>query len=648
MKKIAQFLFGNLSILKKMLVIGFTTFLSFILLSLFFLNKEKEMMINEKKLKLINLVELSYSLLDKEYSRYKSGEISENTAKQNALRLISSLKYNSKNYIWINSASKTTPKMISHPVASLIGKTLDDKKFECVTKLEFGDDSSKSRNINNENIFKMSVEVTSKAGSGFISYLWNKNVNDKNPSPKLSYVKHFKQWGWILGTGIYIDDVNEQFYANTMKAVLIIAIVLVLLSIIFTMIVSDIVIKVKSLNFGLSSFFDYLNRKSDDVDFREINFNDEFGEMSKLIYLNIEKTKKGIDEDRELISETIIVLSEFAKGDLFQRLDINVSNPALMQLKDVLNKMAINLEQNIDNVLNILEEYSNYNYLNKINKKDLKEHLLGLANGVNNLGDSITHMLIENKSNGITLDKSSNTLLTNVKTLNENSTNAAVALEETAAALEEVTSNISSNTENVMRMSNFANELIVSAKNGQSLAKQTTSSMDQINIQVTAINDAIIVIDQIAFQTNILSLNAAVEAATAGEAGKGFAVVAQEVRNLASRSAEAAKEIKDIVEKATIKANQGKNISNQMIDGYNELNENINKTLDTISQVEMASKEQLVGIEQINDAVASLDQQTQQNALIASNTQKVANDTDLISKKVINSVNLKKFNDKVN
>ncbi|MCT7608932.1 methyl-accepting chemotaxis protein, partial [Aliarcobacter butzleri] len=92
-------------------------------------------------------------------------------------------------------------------------------------------------------------------------------------------------------------------------------------------------------------------------------------------------------------------------------------------------------------------------------------------------------------------------------------------------------------------------------------------------------NDSISVIDQIAFQTNILSLNAAVEAATAGEAGKGFAVVAQEVRNLASRSAEAAKEIKAIVENATNKANQGKEIATNMIDGYKELNQNISQTI---------------------------------------------------------------------
>ena len=167
--------------------------------------------------------------------------------------------------------------------------------------------------------------------------------------------------------------------------------------------------------------------------------------------------------------------------------------------------------------------------------------------------------------------------------------------------------------------------------------------MDEINTQVNLINDAISIIDQIAFQTNILSLNAAVEAATAGEAGKGFAVVAQEVRNLAARSAEAAKEIKTIVENATKKANDGKDIANHMIDGYVKLNENISQTINLIKDIEMSSKEQLSGIEQINDAITSLDQQTQQNANIASQAHDVAVVTDEIAKLVVSNANAKEF-----
>ncbi|GAB1467117.1 hypothetical protein MASR2M54_26170 [Aliarcobacter cryaerophilus] len=144
-------------------------------------------------------------------------------------------------------------------------------------------------------------------------------------------------------------------------------------------------------------------------------------------------------------------------------------------------------------------------------------------------------------------------MLINVDKLNNSSNDAAARLEETAAALEEVTSSIVNSNNKISEMSNIAKDVTNAASLGQELANKTVLSMDEINVQVNLVNDAISVIDQIAFQTNILSLNAAVEAATAGEAGKGFAVVAQEVRNLASRSAEAAKEIKNIVESATSK-----------------------------------------------------------------------------------------------
>ena len=192
-------------------------------------------------------------------------------------------------------------------------------------------------------------------------------------------------------------------------------------------------------------------------------------------------------------------------------------------------------------------------------------------------------------------------------------------------------------------MAKYSNEITKASSDGEKLANKTTLAMDEINTQVNLVNDAISVIDQIAFQTNILSLNAAVEAATAGEAGKGFAVVAQEVRNLATRSAEAAREIKAIVENATKKADLGKKISEDMISGYKTLNEDIIKTIDLIKGVESSSKEQLAGIEQINHAINSLDQQTQQNAQIASQTYNVAMQTDTIAKLIVSNANSKEF-----
>jgi len=374
--------------------------------------------------------------------------------------------------------------------------------------------------------------------------------------------------------------------------------------------------------------------------------NDEIGTMSKVVNQNINITKKGIEEDRKLIDETIAVLGEFEQGDLCQRLNTTVSNPALMELKEVLNKMGEHMEDNIDDVLNILEQYTSYNYLNKIDSKHLKKHLRKLANGVNDLGSAITVMLVENKHNGMTINHSAQDLLKNVNQLNESSQEGAASLEETAASLEQITGNIKGNVENITLMTQYAHQLTSSANDGQELANKTTTSMDNINEQVSSINEAIGIIEQIAFQTNILSLNAAVEAATAGEAGKGFAVVAQEVRNLATRSSDAARGIKELVENAKVKAGEGKNIADKMITGYNNLNTNINKTISLMDDISLASKEQQSGIEQINDAVAQLDSQTQSNVDVAIHIHQISNQTSKISKKIVDNANNKQFEGK--
>ena len=439
-------------------------------------------------------------------------------------------------------------------------------------------------------------------------------------------------------------ELRDEAYLNLdTNLMIIITIATILFIVISVLVANNIINSLNSFKDGLLGFFAYLNREDSNTTLLDESNKDEFGQMAKVVNVNILKTKAGIEEDRKLIDETISVLGEFEQGDLSQRLNTKVSNPALMQLSTVINGMGDVLEKNIENILDVLEKYSSYNYLNKVSTNGLKEQLLALANGVNSLGDSVTSMLKENKSNGLTLEQSSNVLLLNVDKLNLSSNEAAASLEETAAALEEITSNIRNNTESIAKMSMLSNGVTKAVNEGQAMANQTTTAMDEINVQVNLVNEAIGVIDNIAFQTNILSLNAAVEAATAGEAGKGFAVVAQEVRNLANRSAEAAKEIKDLVENATKKADLGKKISEDMISGYKTLNEDIIKTIDLIKGVESSSKEQLAGIEQINHAINSLDQQTQQNAQIASQTYSVAMQTDTIAKLIVSNANSKEF-----
>jgi len=517
--------------------------------------------------------------------------------------------------------------------------------------------NGKKTNINKPDIkgfaFRKALIENGRQGK-FISYHYQKPNTDKILK-KIAYSAYIQELNWTLVTGIYVDDIYKQINKmeiinadnlnTTIIETILISIVMLIISVVsVTFVVTKVLNKpLKRFEHGIISFFKYLNKESTTVEHLDDKSSDELGEMSKLVNENITKTKRSIDQDRAVIDNTIAILAEFEQGDLSQRVHSTSSNPALSELTRLLNQMGTNLQHNIEGILNVLNQYTHYDYTQKVSIKGIKKHLLELANGVNLLGDSTTSMLIEDKKNGLTLENSSTILLLNVETLNRNSNEAASAIEETAAALGQVTSNIESTTSNISKMASHGNEVKSSVINGQNLAHQTTIAMDEINTEVTAISEAISVIDQISFQTNILSLNAAVEAATAGEAGKGFAVVAQEVRNLASRSAQAANEIKSLVSNANEKADAGKKIADEMIEGYTDLNQSITETLILISDVETSSKEQQMGIVQINDAINSLDRQTQENAQIASVTDEVAKQTDTIAKLIVKKADEKEF-----
>ena len=407
-----------------------------------------------------------------------------------------------------------------------------------------------------------------------------------------------------------------------------------------------ILIDVASVRAGIEEFFAFINFEKDDIKLIGVDSTDELGMMSKIINKNIANTKANIQRDRELIADTIRVANSINKGHLDQKIMVNSNNPALNELKDIINEMLNTLNSNISNILTVLTSYSKLDFRPRLKDNDLEGIIQELEKDINILRDVITQTLLDNKKVGFTLKENANILSFNMQSISTAANSQAASLEETAASLEEITSNITNNTQTTTKMASYGEKVKESIKIGQDLANKTVSSMEDINKQALAINEAIGVIDQIAFQTNILSLNAAVEAATAGEAGKGFAVVAGEVRNLASRSAEAANEIKRIVQLATSKTKEGSEVANSMIEGYTSLNENISITLDLIQNVTTASKEQSIGMVQINDAVNNLDQITQKNAQSASEANEIAKQTLKISNEIIEQVNSKEFDGK--
>jgi methyl-accepting chemotaxis protein len=200
--------------------------------------------------------------------------------------------------------------------------------------------------------------------------------------------------------------------------------------------------------------------------------------------------------------------------------------------------------------------------------------------------------------------------------LSQRTQEQASSLEETAASMEQMTSTVKQNAENASHANQLARGAREQAERGGEVAGRAIVAMGEINASSRKIADIVGLIQEIAFQTNLLALNAAVEAARAGEQGRGFAVVATEVRNLAQRSAGAAKEIKGLIEDSAEKVRGGSELVNQSGKALAEIVDSVKKVTDIVAEIAAASSEQSAGIDQVNHAVMQMDEMTQQNAAL--------------------------------
>ncbi len=440
-----------------------------------------------------------------------------------------------------------------------------------------------------------------------------------------------------------LADVQE--IKNNAFNILVIMLIISVVGIIITLFISSMIIynlqsSIKLFKDGLDEFLSYVVREKDEVELIKVQGKDEFAQMATDVNKKIKQVSKIIEVDKNTVEEIDDIMGKITNGFYGYHIHQTGASSEVRKLRDTINTMAKDAKRKFDIINNLLDTYGLGDFTYKISEEDSKGMYGDFGSVLNStilLGQNISELLAQLSNAGDSLEKNTNVLLSSSTLLANSSNEQAASLEQTAAAVEQITQNIRHTTSNVSAMSDIADSVTKSAAEGEVLATETTKSMDEINTKVEAINDAITIIDQIAFQTNILSLNAAVEAATAGEAGKGFAVVAQEVRNLASRSADAANEIKLLVDSANQTATKGKAISDKMIHGYNELNEKIIQNKNMIDQVLLASREQEASIEQINTTVTALDNVTQKNAHSSSQISQLSNEVSNLSKQLTSS-----------
>jgi methyl-accepting chemotaxis protein len=461
------------------------------------------------------------------------------------------------------------------------------------------------------------------------------------------------------GTIDVLNTTNENILQNIYKSsdqllYVIIAISFLIVSfefIIATVVSKDIIKNLHIVHNGLNSFFDVINYKSKTAQDIQINTQDEFYQIALDINKNIHSSVELLNHNKMVLEEANDILQKVSNGFYGYKIPHhhNVS-PDVKDLIKNINKMLDETRVKFEILNRALEAYGNYNFEHEIPKKDevgLYGDFGSLVARTKLIGNNVSEFLAMIINTGEKLNNDTTTLNQSANELSQASNTQATSLEETTASLEEVTQNIKDNTNYTKKMAQYADDLSQSSLKGKKLATDTADAMDSITQQVSAINEAITVIDQIAFQTNILSLNAAVEAATAGEAGKGFAVVAQEVRNLAGRSAEAANEIKSLVEDASSKAHNGKSIATKMSQDYESLNKKVESTTQIIQNVSQASMKQQGHIQQINDTMSILDHNTQVNAQNSQYIAKLANSISLLSQDLISAAQRATFNEKV-
>jgi len=487
-----------------------------------------------------------------------------------------------------------------------------------------------ARNINIENIIEDKIFTTDK-----FYYTYDNIVDFKGNNVGLLLIgKNMEAVNSIANAG-HVMLITSYVFAG---------IILIMFLAILFLIKKIIINPLVTLQNGLNSFFAYLNKKSDSATPIEIKTYDEIGLMSKKINENISAISQKIDEDNQTFDNIVNKLALLSEGDFENAKITNEYEGNYNRAKEAINNTISSIESVTKEIADVLKKLEN-GHLNNYIESDFKGGYAPIKTSINSMSENLSNVIktidnsLQKLANGNldakidtdlpgdynqlklainkTIDKLNSTLLninesveqissaseevnSAADSLSTGATEQASSLEETTAAIEEMAGGISQNADNARKTNEISTKSSQMAKSGGKAVEQTVEAMKNIA-------DKIGIVEDIAYQTNLLALNAAIEAARAGEHGKGFAVVASEVRKLAERSQVAAQEISQITADSV-------GVSEKAGSLLKEIVPSIEQTAKLIEEISTASSEQDTGISQINYAMTSLDQVTQQNA----------------------------------
>jgi methyl-accepting chemotaxis protein len=529
-------------------------------------------MMAQRRAQVQHIVETASAIVRSLQEKAKAGELSEDAAKKAALQTVGSMRYAGKNYVFVSNFDGVT---IAHPNPAVVGKNSLDSQ------------DAKGKYYSRE------IVAAAKAGSGFVDYYWPK-IGETEATPKVSFVVGVPEWRWVIGSGLWVDDVDAAFAGFLWTtAKLLIPAICFLLGLI--LVVSRQVSKLLSETVeGMRAI------ASGDltVEVAGLERGDQIGAIARAVEVFKTNAIELTDANRQRVDLESQALTTQQREEARTRGQAEALKTFVAAFAAALRRLstgdfAFRLDEAFSADFEPLRQDLNASL------EKLRELLRSVASIATSLRGGVAQ--VSNAAND----------------LSGRTESQAASLEETATALNEITATAKQAAEGANHARDVVAEARHEAESSGAVVKGAVQAMDGIEKSSQAISQIIGVIDEIAFQTNLLALNAGVEAARAGDAGRGFAVVASEVRALAQRSAGAAKEIKDLIAKSTAQVGQGVEMVAKSGESLQRIMAQVAEIDGVVSTIAAGAKQQSNGIAEVNAAIAAMDQGTQQNTAMA-------------------------------